>query len=302
MRNQSHIRVAALLLALLLALPPVLFPGTARCEQDAPSDVIIAGRTYSTAVERLDLTALPITDIAALEAAFLQMPNLKYVDMSRCRVSNADMAALRQRQAERGVEVVWLLSFGTWTLRTDATAFSTRNSSNSKRYGEATFDCIRYATKLQALDLGHNWMFSADFIAPLNDLRVLILSDNRITDISFLAGKPLEYFEMFNNRVRDISCLTGCETLIDLNLCATHISDLTPLHDLPNLRRVWMGDVDELTRDEINQFLAKQGDRLEVSNFFTIYPTYYGWREHPRYDIICEIFATGAYIPFPAEQ
>ena len=130
---------------------------------------------------------------------------------------------------------------------------------------------------------------------------MLILSDNRITDISPLADKPLEYLEMFNNRVKDISCLEGKETLIDLNLCNTHVGDLSVLYTLPNLKRVWMGDIDELTKDTVNAYLAKKGDTLEAYNFTTKYPTEGGWRTHDRYEIIKAMFFAGEYISFDTQ-
>ena len=157
---------------------------------------------------------------------------------------------------------------------------------------------LQYATELKALDLGHNWIFDIDWIEPLKDLRVLILSDNRITDISPLADKPLEYLEMFNNKVKDISCLAGKETLIDLNLCNTHVSDLSIVASMPNLQRVWMGDIDELTKDAVNAYLAEKGDTLDSYNFTTKYPTEGGWRTHPRYEIIKAMFFSGEYISF----
>lgn len=280
-----------LLVVCILCLVPILALGEG-------ATVKIAGKEYDASLEKLDLTKVKITDVAALEEALAKMPNLTYVDMSFCGIKNEEMAQLRARWAEKGVKIVWTLKFDSYTLRTDATAFSTQHSSNSKRLGENVLNVIQYATELQALDLGHNWMFDISWIEPLRNLRVLVLSDNRITDISYLEGMPLEYFEMFNNRVKDISCLANCETLIDLNLCNTHVADLTPLHNLPNLKRVWMGDIDELKQSEIDAFLEKRKDDLEAYNFFTKYPTEYGWRIHDRYEVIKFMFKEGAYYDF----
>ena len=276
-------------LVLLLFLPCALSEGAV---------VTIEGKEYDASLELLDLSNIKITDKAALEVALANMPNLKYVDMSFCGIGNEEMAAMREYWKNEGVKIVWTLKFGPFTCRTDATAFSTLNSSKSKRYGEDTFKVLRYATELQALDLGHNWMFDISWIEPLTELRVLILSDNRITDISYLEGKPLEYFEMFNNRVNDISCLKNCTTLIDLNLCATRVTDLSPLDNLPNLQRVWMGNVKGLSQAEINRFVALRGESLEAYNFFTQYPTEYGWRVNERYEIVKAIFNEGRYMDF----
>lgn len=282
-------KVLLLIVVLMLCLPFAL---------GEEKTVLIEGKAYDALLEELDLSNVKITDMEALETALAHMPNLKYVDMSYCGISNEKMAELREYWKKEGVKIVWTLKFGPFTCRTDATAFSTLNDSNSKRYGEDTFKVLRYATELQALDLGHNWMFDISWIEPLTELRVLVLSDNRITDISYLEGKPLEYFEMFNNRVKDISCLKNCTTLIDLNLCNTHVGDLDVLYDLPNLKRVWMGDIDELTWKEINAFLDVKKETLEAYNFTTKYPTEYGWRVNERYEIVKAIFKEGSYMDF----
>lgn len=206
------------------------------------------------------------------------MPNLTYIEFgtqNQSGLENETLADLRARWAEKGVKVVWTIKLPRtdYTCRSDATAFSTLHQTNSKRLEGYQVAVLQYATELRALDLGHNWIFDIDWIEPLKELRVLILSDNRITDISPLADKPLEYLEMFNNRVKDVSCLEGKETLLDLNLCNTHVGDLSVLYTLPNLKRVWMGDIDELTKDTVNAYLAEKGDTLEAYNFTTKYPT-----------------------------
>ena len=291
-------KTLALLLCLMMTLCPAL-PVFA----EGAAMVTIEKTQYDASLERLDLTKVKITSLPALEEAMAQMPNLNYIEFGTQNQSDLDnetLADLRTRWAEKGVKVVWTLKFprADYTCRTDATAFSTLHQTNSKRLEGYQVAVLQYATELKALDLGHNWIFDIDWIEPLKDLRVLILSDNRITDISPLADKPLEYLEMFNNKVKDISCLAGKETLIDLNLCNTHVSDLSIVASMPNLQRVWMGDIDELTKDAVNAYLAEKGDTLDSYNFTTKYPTEGGWRTHPRYEIIKAMFFSGEYISF----
>lgn len=291
-------KTLALLLCLMMTLCPAL-PVFA----EGAAMVTIEKTQYDASLERLDLTKVKITSLPALEEAMAQMPNLNYIEFgtqNQSGLDNETLADLRTRWAEKGVKVVWTLKFprADYTCRTDATAFSTLHQTNSKRLEGYQVAVLQYATELKALDLGHNWIFDIDWIEPLKDLRVLILSDNRITDISPLADKPLEYLEMFNNKVKDISCLAGKETLIDLNLCNTHVSDLSIVASMPNLQRVWMGDIDELTKDAINAYLTEKGDTLDSYNFTTKYPTEGGWRTHPRYEIIKAMFFSGEYISF----
>ena len=54
-----------------------------------------------------------------------------------------------------------------------------------------------------------------------------------------------------------------------------------------------MGDIDELTKDTVNAYLAEKGDTLEAYNFTTKYPTEGGWRTHDRYEIIKAMFFGG---------
>ena len=276
-------KTLAMLLCLLLLCPalPVFAEGAAM--------VTIEKTQYDASLERLELTRVKITSLPALEEAMAQMPNLTYIEFgtqNQSGLENETLADLRTRWAEKGVKVVWTINL---------------HQTNSKRLEGYQVAVLQYATELRALDLGHNWIFDIDWIEPLKELRVLILSDNRITDISPLADKPLEYLEMFNNRVKDISCLEGKETLLDLNLCNTHVGDLSVLYTLPNLKRVWMGDIDELTKDTVNAYLAEKGDTLEAYNFTTKYPTEGGWRTHDRYEIIKAMFFAGEYISFDTQ-
>lgn len=286
---------AALLFLLLLT-------GLALAEND---QVIIAGSAYDAGLETLDLSRVVLSDEKALEEALCAMPNLKWVDLSFCGLKNQTLADLRARMAERGVTVVWTLKFDAYTLRTDATAFSTLHSSKDKRLGNDTLSVLQYATALRAVDLGHNWLTDISFLAPLDQLRVVIVSDNRIKDLSPLDGKPLEYLEAFNNGISDISFLADCDTLMDVNLCLTRIKDLSPLYKLPNLKRVYVSSIgSELTKDEVNEFLSYQQETLEAYHFFSRYPTLYGWREdergvgHPRYEIVKAMFKEGVYYDF----
>ena len=284
----------------LLMLAVLLFAAAACADT-----VTIEGKEYDAAADTLDLSRVIVTDPDALEATLSAMPNLTYVDLSYCGLSNETLALLRTRMAEKGVKIVWTLRFDAYTVRTDATAFSTLHSSKDKRLGEGVLSVLQYCTELKALDLGHNWIFDVSFLEPLTELRVVVLSDNRISDLSVLQGRPLEYLEAFNNRITDISFLAGCDTLMDVNLCLTHITDLSPLYDLPNLKRVYISSRNkgEPPQPEIDALLFRHPD-LEEYNFTSQYPTLYGWREddhgvgHPRYEIVKAIFKESTYYGF----
>ena len=50
---------------------------------------------------------------------------------------------------------------------------------------------LQYCTDLIALDLGHNGIDDLSWLEPLQNLQLLILSDNRMKDITPHPGSPL---------------------------------------------------------------------------------------------------------------
>lgn len=273
--------------------------------EGAGNAVIIGGMRYEVKDGFLNLYKVRITDPAALEKQLSAVSGLREADLSFCGLADEELAAMRERLAPLGIKIVWTLKLDTYTLRTDAWVFSTRHSSKDKRLEDEHVAPLRYAVELRALDLGHNWISDVSFLEPMTELKVLILSDNRMYDLSVLKGKPLEYLEIFNTFVKDLSFLEGCDTLMDLNICDTRVSDLSPLYRLKNLKRLWAGDMECLKWAEEQQFLSYQRDRLEAWNFWTDIPTLYGWRGdedgkigHPRYEIIKAMFKEGVYYDF----
>lgn len=293
-----------------------LFPLIASAEGASPASSPTAAKTwydpawYDADTGRLDLSGLDLSNMASariwLKQELPRIPGLQWVDLSYSSLTDEELASLREDMAAEGVKIVWTLLLGRsgYSLRTDDWVFSTRHSSKDPRLEDEDVACLRYATELRALDLGHNWLFDSSFLAPLNELRVLILSDNKLDDLSFLAGKPLEYLEIFNTHVRDLSFLRNCDTLMDLNICMTQVSDLSPLYHLPRLQRLWVGNSTRVSWYERQDFLAWQGDKLEAYDFWTDIPTLYGWRGdedgpgHPHYEIIKAMFKENVYYDF----
>ncbi|MBR1607778.1 MAG: hypothetical protein IJ664_08695 [Clostridia bacterium] len=275
-------------------------------QQSTQGLVAIEGVYYDRGAETLDLTGVRITRADLLKQALCSMPNLTYVDLTDCGLSDELLGEFRELMAPWGVKIVWTLRLGKsgYSLRTDDWVFSTRHSSKDPRLEDDEVAPLRYATELRALDLGHNWITDVSFLEPMKELRVAILSDNRFTDLSCLQGKPLEYLEIFNTRVSDLSFLEGCDTLMDLNICMTRVYDLSPLYHLKNLRRLWVGNATGVTWTERQRFLSYQKDNLEAYEFWTDIPTLYGWRGdengpgHPRYEIIKAMFKENVYYDF----
>lgn len=66
-------------------------------------------------------------------------------------------------------------------------------------------------------------------ISGMENLRILVLDNQNIQDISALKGLPLEKLSLCKNPIRDISVLKDCPGLRNLSLEETMVEDLAPL-------------------------------------------------------------------------
>jgi hypothetical protein len=125
---------------------------------------------------------------------------------------------------------------------------------------------LEYACNLQTLRLLRNNISSISVVAEMTDLEELVLNNNRIgdltpvagltklwhldvhdnhavTDVSPLAGLTnLERLVLRGNLITDITPLAGLSKLRDLYLEDNHISDISPLLDLPPLELLNLED------------------------------------------------------------
>ena len=160
----------------------------------------VYGRQVSTLDTELNLDGVALSGREAVERLLERLPRLTKLSLCDCGISEQDMGALFDAHPE--VKFIWWISFGKYRLRTDATAFTTNLYANNKEhYNSETFEPLRYCTDLMYLDIGHCDLTSLEIFRGLTKLRVLILADNDITDISPLSGmNDLEYVELFLNR------------------------------------------------------------------------------------------------------
>jgi hypothetical protein len=104
--------------------------------------------------------------------------------------------------------------------------------------------------------------------ALLPNLRTLMLGNERIADISPLAGlRLLKEVNLDKNPVKDISALKGMRNLEFVGLNETWVSDLSPLAACPKLRRMVLDSVP----CEDFSFLADM-DGIEFLHFANIRP------------------------------
>ena len=253
------------------------------------------GRQVSSLDAELNLDGVPLSGREAVEQILARMPKLQRLSLCDCGLSDADMGALFDAHPQ--VKFVWVVHFGKYALRTDATAFTTNLYADNKlHYTSETFEPLRYCTDLMMLDIGHCDLTSLEFIRGLTKLRVLILSDNDITDISPLAGmNDLEYVELFLNKITDFSPLANKEKLLDLNIYYCPIADVTPLTTCASLQRLWAGmcRLSDGALSTLRQALPNCKINTKGSA-----STGRGWREHSRYRTIKQMYKEGAYIPF----
>mgnify|MGYP002861081989 CR=1 FL=1 len=260
-------------------------------------DVEIAGKIANSNVTSLDLSNSKINDLDSFKTTLSLFPNLTYLDMSDCNLSYDVLASLREEFPN--IKIVWTLRFGIWKTKTDAVAFSVLITTfNYTRMTSKDIEILKYCTDLQALDLGHQAITDVSFIADtFPELRILILADNKITDISPLAKlKHLHYLELFMNRVTDLSPLIACNELVDLNLCYnTTLSDISPLlnNDFPNLERLWISHC-RISSTNYRALFAKYPNAK--INAYGAGSTNDGWRTHERYYAMINMFYKRNYI------
>ncbi|MBR1684966.1 MAG: leucine-rich repeat domain-containing protein [Clostridia bacterium] len=288
-------RIFCLLLALVLlsfALPSLA--------EISVSTASFQGLTVDLSSESIDLGDIQVTDWEAFYAFLSRLPSLTHVDMFATPVRANRIDEMVQRFPD--IEFGWTIAFKEHTVRTDATAFSTLHYEDSATHGSSDLSVLRYCTKLQALDFGHNSADDLSFLSDLTDLKVLIIACNNVTDITPLANLThLEYLELFTNRVSDLTPLSGMNELLDLNICLNSVTDLTPILQLPKLERLWLtpharGGKGDIPQSQLDEIVKTHPDLELVTDAPN--PTAKGWRTHRRYSVIHEMFDEGVYIPF----
>ena len=202
------------------------------------------GEEYDSSITELDLSGkkLKEEDLDDVKDAVEQFPDLEKVILCDCGLGNETLSKFQDRL--KNVKVVWRIYLGTqWSLRTDAVAFSVLIVNYKHiRMTSDNLQVLKYCKDLLALDVGHQAISDLSIIGEcLPDLRLLIVADNQVWDLSPLENcKHLHYLEIFMNRVSDLSPLTTLHELVDVNISYNPISDITPLLNSPMMQRVWM--------------------------------------------------------------
>ncbi len=295
---------AMLLLAVLLL--------TAAAAEEEPRTIQFWNTEISSGDTEVTFEGKDFVHLPELDRMLEEMPNLKTVNMWDKRLFLNEIRDLFAHHPDVRFGMTIELN-KSHILRTDMTAYSTLGRQPQIAQAHTWFfSCLK---DLKALDIGHMNVHSADFLRETPKLKILILADNGLKDISALSGQTeLEYLEIFKNYITDLSPLSGMTELRDLNIGYNDIRDLSPLDGLQKLERLWTMGNWWLPEEEIERFRALHPD-CEVVTFSygatgnRCDPAYSemkqipgtSWRHHPHYDTIHWIFDHSEYIGWDVE-
>ena len=190
------------------------------------------GETLSTADEEVHIKNKKIGDEGEQEVrlALDLLKNCKRFVLEYCQISNETMAKLREDYRDR-TKIVWRVSYGKGTIMTDAEVV------------RAVYDLVDdnchnliYCEDAKYMDIGHNeWLDACEFVSGMKSLEYVIISGAPIKSLEpFRNCKNLKLLEAaFCEYITDVSPLADCPNLQMLNISNTHVTDLSPLDNLP---------------------------------------------------------------------
>ena len=229
--------------------------------------------------EELDLTGIAMT-VEETETLLAHLPNLTYVDMTDCGISNEEMEEMNLRHED--IKIVWTVKLGRWfRIRTDATWFMPVKYDFYPKGND--LENLKYCHDIIALDIGHMKISSCEFVAYMPKLKYLLMADTQISDLTPLTGlEELIYLELFLTYVTDCTPLLTITTLEDLNLCYT-VGDPVTISQMTWLKNLWWTNC-------WNQYILHQTLTETYLEFASPSSTGNGWRELPNYFAQRDIF------------
>ena len=244
-------------------------------------EYILLDRVLTDDVTKLDLSGIVMDSPQAVEAALPYLPELTWVDMSYCGISNEDMDALNKRHED--VRFVWTVYAGRCRLRTDDTTFMPYlfGYDAGRRFTDKDAENLKYCTDIICMDMGHMGITQCSFLYYMPNMQYLILADTELQDYTPIGSlQELKYLELFIAKDSDVSPLVRCGKLEDINLCYTFINNLDVLKDLSSLKNLWLigahynpNHLAELKEARPDIHICTTGGSSTGS----------GWRELPNY-------------------
>lgn len=255
------------------------------------------GTHIDSTVEFLDFSNEFFNTYDELVQTLIVLPNAKKVEMGRSQFTSDELGNLRELFPTK--EINWTIQLGYWTLRTDDVAFSVLITGLFSYFPLTSEDIqvLKYCTKLQALDLGHQRITDLSVIGDyLTELRVLILADNKITDITPLSKlHHLHYLELFLNDITDLTPLANLNEMVDLNICYNpHLKNIYPIMNYGMLERLWLVNIP--VSDEDFNILSNNYPEVVISRYG--YGSTGGiWRTHQRYFDMIDMYHNNYIAP-----
>ena len=266
--------------------------------------------------DRISLYHVPVNDDGVLlERVMDLMPQLRYVDLDSCELPMWRCEEINLTHPD--VKVVFRVWFGeNYSVRTDVEKILASKPSVG---GDLTADNVEglyYCHDVKYLDVGHNaWLSDIGFVAEMPKLEVAVLAMCNWVDATPLSRCPeLEYLEIFDTLCDDLSPLSGLTKLRYLNVCnigvdqvdgpPRRLTDITPLYPLTGLKRLWIGGINPVPHEQVEEYLRLNpqceidvnvsdptgGDwryiDYDYQNYMHRFPDHY----HPRYIKLIEQF------------
>ena len=269
------------------------------------------GKSFTLMDSVMDLNHIKMDDEGALvKQVTACMPNLSYLDMDFCGVSNESMAEIRDSLPN--AEVVWRIWFGEqYSVRTDITTILASNPGLGGELTPENTEALKYCTKIKYLDLGHNsWLGTLEFTRYMPDLEVLIVAISNWSDLSPLKEcSKIEYLEIQNSALNDLRPLAELTSLRHINIAYCFaLHDISPLYELTDLERLWIGKFTPIPAEQVEE-MRRRVPNCEI-NVTTENPTEEGWRYlghdefdvailAPRYDLLRDQFHYPASVMDP---
>lgn len=206
---------------------------------------IFSGTLYGAEVtsetQKLDLSDKEISEVSEFYQKLRFFPDITEIYVGDCKVSDDVMDELNK--AFPDVQIVWLVEFGIWQVRTDIRVFSTLvGKKQPKTFAQEEFyPLFNYCTELRALDLGHNkGVYDLNGLSKLTKLEVLFFPGTSVSDLSGLKNFPnLHYMEIFDcYQIVDLAPLGNCENLEEIEM--QHLGRVKNLSSLQNCKKLKM--------------------------------------------------------------
>ncbi len=255
--------------------------GLAALAEDWPNthflwNVTSFARPFNTGDPVIDLsgTVQSPEEIRWLLPALKQGQKLLVCDQE---LDNEVMDALDQNSQ---VRVVWTVTLKrNVRIRTDETTFMPWKFCTVMN--DEGLENLKYCRDMVCIDLGHGYATHCDWAANMPHLKYLVLADNPITDISGLENhKELVFLELFLTDLTDLSPLSTCTALEDLNIgCTPAIEDPVPLLQMTWLKRLWWSNLkNKAWQEQLREHLPET-----EFMFKSIGSTSGGWRKGQNY-------------------